>query len=202
MKIIAFNGSPHAEGNTAAAIRIVAKELEADGMTVETVHVGKEIVRGCTGCGSCRATRRCIFDDDLVNPCIEKVNAADGVILASPTYYAGIAGTMKSFLDRLFFAGADLRYKAAAAVVAVRRSGGVPAFQQLTNYLNLAQAVIVPSFYWTVSHGLAEGSTVQDEEGAQILENVGRNMVWLMRTLEAANEPPPHMKRVRTNFVR
>jgi len=202
MKVIAFNGSPHVEGNTAAAIRIVAKELEADGIEVETIQVGKEVIRGCTGCNSCRSTRRCIFDDDLVNPCIEKVNAADGIILASPTYYGGIAGTMKSFLDRLFFAGADIRYKAGAAVVAVRRSGGVPAFQQLNNYLNLSQALIVPSFYWNVSHGLAEGDDVQDEEGAQALQNVGRNMVWLLRALEGASEPPPHMKRVRTNFVR
>lgn len=201
MKVIAFNGSPHAKGNTAAALGIVAKELEADGIEVETVQVGGLAIRGCNGCNSCRTTRRCIFADDIVNASIDKVNAADGIILASPTYYAGISGTMKSFLDRLFFAGADIRYKAAAAVVTVRRSGGVPAFQQLNNYLNLSQALIVPSFYWNVAHG-ADGELSDDGEGVQVMENLGRNMVWLMRTLEAAMEAPPHVKRIRTNFVR
>jgi multimeric flavodoxin WrbA len=201
MKVIAFNGSPHANGNTAAAIRLVAKELEADGIEVETVQVGGLAIRGCNGCNSCRTTRKCIFADDIVNASIEKVNAADGILLASPTYYAGVSGTMKSFLDRLFFAGADIRYKAAAAVVTVRRSGGVPAFQQLNNYLNLSQALIVPSFYWNVAHG-EDGELSEDGEGVQIMENLGRNMVWLMRTLEAAMDSPPHMKRVRTNFVR
>jgi multimeric flavodoxin WrbA len=202
MKVIAFNGSPHAAGNTAAAIRIVAKELEADGIEVETVHVGAALIHGCTGCNSCKKTHRCIIGDDIVNGCIDKVNEADGLILASPTYYAGVAGTMKSFLDRLFYAGADARYKAATAVVTVRRSGGVPAFQQLNNYLNLAQALVVPSFYWNVAHGNAEGELTEDGEGTQVLENLGRNMVWLMRSLEGASEPPPQVKRVRTNFVR
>lgn len=201
MRVIAFNGSPHEDGNTAAALRVVVKELEAGGIEVETVHVGKESIRGCTGCNGCRKTRRCVIDDDIVNECRDKVNAADGVILASPTYYAGVAGTMKSFLDRLFYAGVDLRYKAGTAVVAVRRSGGVPAFHQLNDYLNLAQAVIVPSFYWNVAHGEA-GDIGEDGEGVAIMENLGRNMAWLLRALAAMSDRPEQVKRVWTNFVR
>ena len=107
MKVIAFNGSPHPDGVTASALATVAAELKSAGIEVETVQVGKESIRGCTGCNGCRKTGRCVIADDIVNDCRDRVAAASGVILASPTYYAGIAGTMKSFLDRLFYAGDD-----------------------------------------------------------------------------------------------
>ncbi len=202
MKVIAFNGSPHPDGVTASALATVAAELKSAGIEVETVQVGKESIRGCTGCNGCRKTGRCVIADDIVNDCRDRVAAASGVILASPTYYAGIAGTMKSFLDRLFYAGVDLRYKAGAAVVSVRRSGGVPAFHQLNNYLNLAQAVIVPSFYWNVAHGASGSGIAEDGEGVAIMENLGRNMAWLLRALENAPDRPQPVKRVWTNFVR
>jgi multimeric flavodoxin WrbA len=115
-----------------------------------------------------------------------------------------VAGTFKSFLDRLFFPGPDLRYKAGAAAVSLRRSGGIAAYQQMNNYLSLAQMVIVPSIYWNVIHGNNAGELLEDEEGLQIMRVTGRNMAWLIKTLTAGKEkipPPPEDRRVRTNFI-
>jgi multimeric flavodoxin WrbA len=141
----------------------------------------------------------------MVNACLDLVNAADGIILGSPVYYGGIAGTFKSFLDRLFCSGLSLRGKVGGAAVSLRRSGGIAAFHGLNNYLNLAQAVIVPSAYWNVIHGNNAEETLQDEEGLQIMRVLGRNTAWLLKTLSAGKktvplpEPEP---RVWTNFIR
>lgn len=205
MKVIAFNGSPHEDGTVHAAIRLAAGEMEKAGIEVETVQVGGKAIRGCVACYECRRLKRCVFNDDLVNGCREKAVAADGLIVASPVYYGAVAGTMKCFLDRLFFPGPDLRFKAAAAIVALRRSGGVPAFQQLCSYFNLAQMVIVPTQYWSAIHGTNAEESAQDLEGTQNLRLVGRNMAWLVKTLaagRAAVPPPVPEERVRTNFVR
>ncbi|MDR1971152.1 MAG: flavodoxin family protein [Treponema sp.] len=205
MNVIAFNGSPHREGVVYHGLLAMGEELEKEGIGLQIVQVGGELIHGCIDCGKCRRPPfACVFDD-LVNPCREKMNAADGVILGSPVYYGGVAGTFKSFLDRLFFPGVKLRYKAAAVVASLRRSGGISTFHQLNNYLNLAQAVIVPSVYWEVIHGNNPKELEEDREGLQIMRITGRNMAWLMKTMAAGRKEtalPEEPVRERTNFIR
>jgi multimeric flavodoxin WrbA len=202
MKVIAFNGSPHERGTTWRGIATVAEELEKAGVETEIVHAGKGPVQGCTGCGSCFGKGTCRFDD-IVNESKAKLESAQGLLLASPVYYGGIAGTFKSFLDRLFFIRPDLRFKPGAGIVALRRSGGISAFQQLNNYLNLAQVLIVPSQYWGVYHGANADQALSDGEGMSILRTLGRNMAWLLKTASASPESPPEpAERIMTNFIR
>jgi multimeric flavodoxin WrbA len=132
------------------------------------------------------------------------MEAADGVILGTPVYYGSIAGTFKSFLDRLFFSGVDMKFKAGAAVVSLRRSGGIGTFHQINNYFNLAQIVITPGVYWDVIHGNTPEELNGDEEGTQIMEIQGRNMAWLIKTLDAGKKSvpaPQPVRRKRTNFI-
>jgi multimeric flavodoxin WrbA len=205
MKVAAFNGSPHKDGVVYHGLLAMAEELEKEGIGTEIIHAGGERIRGCIDCGACRRPPyKCAFDDDMVNPCREKLNAADGLILGSPVYYGGVAGAFKAFLDRLFFPGVKLRYKPAAVAASLRRSGGISTFHQLCNYLNLAQALIVPSVYWQVIHGNNPGELEEDREGLQIMRITGRNMAWLMKTLAAGGREiplPEEPERERTNFI-
>jgi multimeric flavodoxin WrbA len=204
MNVIAFNGSPHTAGTVHKGLITLTGELEKEHIGVEIVQVGAEPVRGCMACGKCRGVGHCVFNDDIVNQCIDKVNAADGIILASPTYYGGIAGNYKCFLDRLFYAGANLKYKAGVAICSLRRSGGIAVFQQMCNYLNLARAVIVPTIYWNAIHGNNAQEVERDGEGLCTMRAVGRNMAWLMKTLEAGSKDvplPAEEPRVWTNFI-
>jgi multimeric flavodoxin WrbA len=205
MKVVAFNGSPRREGVVYHGLLVMKEELEKEGIAAEIVQVGGELIHGCIDCGACRrAPFICAFDDDPVNASREKVNAADGLILGSPVYYGGVAGAFKAFLDRLFFPGARMRYKAAAVAVSLRRSGGISTFHQLTNYLNLAQALIVPSVYWGVIHGNSPRELEEDREGLQIMRITGRNMAWLMKAVAAGAKefpPPEEPVRERTNFI-
>ena len=205
MKVIAFNGSPHQYGTVYKGISTMTEELEKEDIEVDLIHVGNQLIRGCLDCGKCRSLKHCIFTDDLVNLCVDKLSQADGVILGSPVYYGGIAGTFKSFLDRLFFSGLDLRYKVAATVISLRRSGGIAAFHDLNNYLNLSQAIITPSLYWNVLHGNSAEEAEKDEEGLHIMRSSGRNMAWLLKAVAAGKRdiPLPEAEpRVWTNFVR
>lgn len=206
MKVLAINGSPNKEGCTYTAIRIMADELEKQGIEVEIVHVGNKVIRGCTACNACSRMEesKCIFDD-IVNECIEKTKEVDGIIIGSPVHYSGIAGSMKSFLDRFFYAGAHLQYKVGAAVASLRRSGGVDTFHQLNNYLNLANVVITPSHYWNVIHGSNAQEVMKDEEGVQIMKTLGQKMAWLMKSIDNSKDeiPLPQIdERVWTNFIR
>lgn len=204
MKVLAINGSPHKNGTTAAALGIVADELKAQGIETEIIRLGTKPLQGCTGCGGCRKTEGnlCIYDD-IVNECILKSREADGLLLATPVYYAGIAGTMKCFLDRLFFAGSDLSYKVGAAFCVLRRSGGIDVFHQLYNYMNLANMVLTPSQYWNVAHGTSGEELMEDKEGVRILRAIGRNMAWLLKVVENGKElPKPDLgPREWTNFI-
>jgi multimeric flavodoxin WrbA len=205
MNVIAFNGSPHANGTIGTGLGIIAAELEQEGISVEIVTVGSQLIHGCIDCKQCRKQGRCSINDDIVNECAQKVNDSDGIILASPVYYGGIAGTFKSFLDRLFYQGVNLKYKPAAVVASLRRSGGVPVFQELSNYLNLAQAIIVPNVYWSVIYGNTAQELAQDGEGLQIMRTTGKNMAWLLKVLAAGGKevPVPNAEqRVWTNFIK
>ncbi|MFA9380156.1 MAG: flavodoxin family protein [Acetanaerobacterium sp.] len=207
MKVLAINGSPHKNGSTYTAIRLIADELEKQDITTEIVHVGADVIRGCTGCNHCSATGsgRCVFDDDAVNECLTKSEDVDGIIIGSPVYYSGISGTMKCFLDRFFYAGHTLQYKVGTAVVALRRSGAVDTFHQMNNYFNLRDIIITPSHYWNALHSAAPGQTALDDEGVQVMRTLGKNMAWLMKSLAYSSETvalPTQEPRVFTNFIR
>jgi multimeric flavodoxin WrbA len=204
MRVIAFNGSPHGDGTVYAGIRTMGEELEKEGIEMELVHVGGKAIRGCVDCRKCRTLGKCVFDDDMVNECRDKINEADGIILGSPVYYGGVAGAFKSFLDRFFFPGTKLQYKVGAVVVSLRRSGGIAVFHQLNNYLNLAQVIITPSIYWDVIHGNNARELLQDEEGLHIMRTTGRNMAWLLNILCRGKQDwpcPEAIPRVTTNFI-
>lgn len=211
MKVLAFNGSPNKEGNTYHAIKMVTAELEAQGIETEIVQVGHKTLSGCIACGQCIKNRneQCVIPGDDVNEWIQKMKQADGIILGSPVHYSAIAGTMKSFLDRAFYvAGFNkslFRHKVGASVVAVRRSGGLPAFEQLNNYLCYSEMLIPTSNYWNVIHGTVPGEATQDEEGVQIMRVLGKNMAWLMKLVAHGNGeivPPELEKKHFTHFIR
>ena len=211
MKMLAFNGSPNKEGNTYHAIKLVAGELEKAGIETEIVQVGNKAIRGCIACYQCikNQDERCGLKDDEVNEWIQKMKQADAIILGSPVYYSAINGTMKSFLDRAFFVtgvnGGLLRHKVGASVVAVRRSGGIPTFDQLNHFLNYSEMLLATSNYWNVIHGRAPGEALQDEEGVQIMRVLGKNMAWLLKLVENGKGvvPTPEMEaKVFTNFIR
>jgi multimeric flavodoxin WrbA len=190
MKIAAFNGSPNREGNTYHALKMVAVELDLEGIETEIIHVGNKVIRGCTACGGCAKNKneQCVLPGDEVNDWVQKMKGADGIILGSPVHYAAMSGTMKSFLDRAFYVtGVNdgmLRHKVGAAVVAVRRSGGLPTFDQLNNFLLYSEMLIPTSNYWNVIHGRSPGEVTQDTEGVQIMRILGKNMAWLMKLVE------------------
>ena len=211
MKVVAFNGSPRRDGNTSQSLQRVGDELKREGVEFEMVHVGHLHIHGCTACGKCAQNRdeRCSLLDDGVNEAIQKMKDAEGILLGSPVYFSGIAGTMKCFLDRAFYVssanGGLLRHKAGAAVVAVRRSGGVAVFDSLNHYINYAEMIQPGSNYWNVIHGRAPGEAAQDEEGQQVLRLLGRNMAWLIKALAAGAEkvpPPDGEKKVLMSFIR
>ncbi len=211
MKVVAFNGSPRPKGNTWQALQMVAAELEQAGIATEIVTVGNRPVRGCLACGACykKKNEQCIQTGDEVNQWIQLAKEADGILLGSPTHYAALGGTLKCFLDRLFYvAGANgglLRHKVGAGVAAVRRSGGVPVINQLNIYFLYAEMLIPGSNYWNVIHGTMPGEVEQDAEGRQIMRMLGKNMAWLMKLKEhgkhAIPEPAPE-KKVAMNFIR
>lgn len=211
MKVVAFNGSPNKEGNTFHAIQAVAKELEKEGVSVEIVHVGNGTVSGCLACNGCFKSRdeKCVIANDGVNEWVQKMKEADGIILGSPVHFSAIGGTMKAFLDRAFYVATAnnglFRHKVGASVVAVRRSGGLPAFDQLNNYLNYSEMVIPTSNYWNVVYGRRKGEAVQDLEGMQIMKILGQNMAWLLKLIEFGKDKvaaPKHEDKVFMNFIR
>lgn len=217
MKIIAINGSPNAKGNTRAALDIVAEQLANEGIECEIHQVGHKIIRGCVACGQCAKNKdeRCAQADDGVNELVQLMKNADGILLGSPVHFASIGGTMKSFLDRAFYvSGANgnlLRHKVGAGLVAVRRTGGMPAFGQLNHYLMYAEMLVPTSNYWNVIHGAKPGEAVQDLEGVQLMRILGKNMAWLLKlkasgTGETGTGLPPvepdKEAKVRMNFIR
>lgn len=211
LKVVAFNGSPRKDGNTAYALNLVGEELKKAGIEFEVIHVGNQSVRGCLACMSCAQNQneRCVIETDKVNDWVQKMKEADGILLGSPVHYSGIAGTMKSFLDRAFFvAGVNnsmLRHKVGATVVAVRRGGGMTTFDSLNHYIHYSEMFVPTSNYWNVTHGMMPEEAAQDGEGSQIMRVLGKNMAYLLKVLEAGKgqiEPPALEEKVMTNFIR
>ena len=207
MHVIALNGSAKKNGNTYQAIEIVTEELGKAGITAEIVHVGNKAAEGCRQCGSCSATGTCVITTDTVNETAEKIGRADGLIIGSPVHYASIAGTLKNYLDRLFFSAGRrvMRHKVGAAVVAVRRTGGMSAFHDLNSYFLITEAIVPGSNYWNVIHGQKPGEIRMDIEGVQVMRVLGRNMAWVMKLIEQGKqtvvEPEGETKQA-MNFIR
>jgi multimeric flavodoxin WrbA len=206
MKVLLINGSPNNEGCTFTALSEVAKSLNKDGIETEIIQIGDKVVRGCVACGKCKKTEICVFDD-IVNEVIEKAKTVDGFIFGSPVYYSGINGTMKSFLDRLFYSGSQhLAYKPGAGVVSARRAGSTPSVQQLNQYFTINNMPIVSSQYWNMVHGNTPDEVRQDKEGMQTMRTLGHNMAWLLKSIEAGKkagiEKPKLEPQERTNFIR
>lgn len=211
MKVVAFNGSPKPEGNTYHALKIVIGELEKQGIETEIITVGTRAISGCVACGQCIKNKdeQCSIKNDGVNDWIQKMKDADGVILGSPVHYAAVAGNMKSFLDRAFYVagvnGSLFRHKVGASVAAVRRSGGLPTFNELNNFLNYSEMFIPTSNYWNVIHGTKPGEALQDEEGVQIMETLGKNMAYLLNLIKEGKKKVENHdmeKKVYTHFIR
>ena len=212
MKVIAINGSPKENGNTSQALQVLLGEVQKKGIETELVTIGNKMIHGCIGCAKCREAQngKCIaFPNDAVNELMPKLTVADAIVLASPTYFAGVNGTMKSFLDRVFYVafsnGGLFRLKYGAAVVVLRRGGGTSAFDELNKFLQISEMTIASGCYWTAVHGLAPGEIQQDREGLHVLQVQGRNLAYLLQLAEYGKEhvpPPERHERVATNFVR
>lgn len=205
MKVIAINGSPKKKGNTYLALSTLCEELQKNNIETEIIQIGNMEIKGCISCNRCKEGY-CVFSDENLREIADKIYAADGVILGSPVYYAGISGTMKSFLDRLFYPSQGrMRLKVGSSVAVLRRSGGVTTFDQLNNYFLISEMMIAPSFYWNVIHGGAPGEIVKDLEGVSILKNLANNMSWMLHIKEYSKEAypvPDPEQREWTNFIR
>ncbi len=205
MKILIINGSPRKNGNTARALTEMENIFLAEGAEVETVQIGTEPIRGCIACGSCKKTGRCAFDDP-VNQLLPKLAACDGLVLASPVYYASANGSLISLLDRLFYSNrADLRMKVGTAVTVARRGGLSATFDQLNKYFTIYGMAVASGQYWNSVHGAAPGEAEEDEEGLQNMRALARNMIFLVKSIALGKEAyglPETEKRISTNFVR
>jgi len=211
LKVVGFNGSARKKGNTACSLNTVFAELEKAGVETEMILVGKEKIQGCIACHGCvkNQNEACSFKDDPVNEWIQKIKEADGILLGSPVHFAGVAGTMKSFLDRAFFVssvnGGLFRHKVGAAISAVRRSGGISTVETLNHYINYSEMIMPSSNYWNVAHGLTPGEMEQDGEGKQIMAVLGKNMAWIMKVIGYGKEKfpaPEAVGKTMTNFLR
>lgn len=193
MKVLAINGSPRREGNTAALLAAALEELEDQGIETEMLHL-KGPLSGCIACGKCweKKDRRCALDNDMVNDCIEKMVGADGIILGSPTYFADLTPELKALIDRAGFvakANGDLfKRKVGAAVVAVRRAGAIHVFDSINHFYLISQMIIAGSNYWNIGLGLHEKDVEGDSEGMATMKTLGENMAWLLERINESDE--------------
>ena len=188
MKVLLLNGSPHAKGNTALAVQEMVGVFEAEGIEAEVCHVGNKDIRGCIACGRCAELGRCVFDD-AVNEIAPKFEAADGLVVASPVYYASANATLIACLDRLFYSTHfDKTMKVGASVVIARRGGCSATFDELNKYFTICNMPIASSQYWNSVHGRQIGEVRQDAEGMQTMRVLARNMSFLMKSIALGKE--------------
>ncbi len=191
MKVVAFNGSARKNGNTAMLVGYVFEELEKEGIDTELVQLAGEHPHGCIACYKCfkNKDRRCAVDIDCVNDCIAKMEQADGIILASPTYFADLSSELKALIDRAGMtsrANGDMfRRKVGAAVVARRRGGAIHVFDSINHFFTIGQMIIVGSSYWNIGVGREKGEVADDAEGVTTMRDLGRNMAWLLKKLDS-----------------
>ncbi len=184
MKVLLINGSPQRSGCTSRALKEVAKILNKEGIDTEIVFIGENEIRGCIACGYCRKNRRCVFND-IVNEISVKFRECDGIVIGTPVYYAGVNGTLKSFLDRLFYsANFDKSFKVGCAVISSRRAGSTSAFDEINKYFTISNMPIVSSTYWNEVHGRECDDVNLDLEGLQTMRNLGRNMAFLIKSID------------------
>ena len=205
MQVLMINGSPRVEGNTSIALHEMEKIFHEEGIQTEILQVGNKAIRGCIACNSCAKNGKCVFDD-LVNETAPKFETCDGLIIASPVYYASANGTLISFLDRLFYSAPfDKTMKVGACVVTARRGGLSATFDELNKYFTISGMPVASGQYWNSIHGLAEGDAKQDEEGLQGMRTLARNMTFLMKSIALGKEKygiPEKEPFRRTNFIR
>ena len=205
MKVLLLNGSPRASGNTAAALAEMVKIFGEEGIEAEVVQVGHLSVRGCIACGGCYEKGKCVFDD-IVNELAEKLKESDGLVVASPVYYASANATLVAAMDRLFHATRFSKAMKVGASVAVARRGGCSAtFDQLNKYFTICGMPVASSQYWNSVHGGAPGDAQQDAEGLQTMRTLARNMTFLMKSIALGKAQfglPEVEKREVTNFIR
>ena len=191
MKVVAFNGSPRKDGNTSLLIGRVLDVLEREGIETETVRVGGTPIRGCIACFKCFENKNghCSVDTDLLNDCIDRISAADGIILGSPTYFASLTPELKALIDRAGMVsranGMLLRRKVGAAVVAARRAGTVHTFDSINHFFGINEMIIPGSNYWNMGFGREKGDVQNDAEGLATMQTLGENMAWLLKKLNA-----------------
>ena len=212
MKILMLNGSCNPDGSTSAGLEIMAKTFAEEGVETEIVTVGAKPIADCIACGKCAELKRCVFANDAVNEFAEKAKTADGLVFGTPVYYAHPSGRILSFLDRLFFSSRlangyeHLRHKPGAAIVVARRAGTSASYDVMNKYFGIAQMFNIGSTYWNEFHALQKIDVPQDGEGVQTLQNLARNMVYVMKCLKAGRDagitPPATKEEVFTNFVR
>ncbi len=202
MKVLLINGSPNAEGNTFLALSEVAKALNADGIATEILWIGKKPIPGCIACNKCKETGVCVFNSGVYTEIMEKLPEADGVILGSPTYYAGPNGSLCALLDRVFYSlGRYLQYKPGAAIGVCRRGGSTCTVERLNKYFEISNMPMPSSQYWNNIYGRVPGDVLKDEEGMQTMRTLGHNMARLLKALENAPLPPAE-EHAWTHFIR
>ncbi len=189
MKVVAFNGSPRKTGNTSILIRAVLDELEKEGIETEFVQIGGQPLRGCVACMKCLKDKnqRCANDDDNMNEYIEKMIAADGILLGSPTYFATVSTEIKALIDRAGYVarvnGSLFKRKVGAGVVAMRRAGSVNVFDTMNHLFTISEMIIPASSYWNMGVGLKPGDVKDDKEGMETMRILGENMAWLLKKI-------------------
>lgn len=205
MKVLMLNGSPRVGGNTSLALKEMEAVFAQEGIETETIQVGKQNIRGCIACLKCHETGKCVFDD-IVNQIAPKLEAADGLVVASPVYYASANPTLVALLDRLFYSTKfDKSMKVGASVVCARRGGCSATFDELNKFFTISGMPIASSVYWNSIHGRLPGEADQDEEGKLVMRTLARNMSFLMKSIALGKREyglPQQEPRVFTNFVR
>ncbi len=204
MKVLMINGSPRENGNTAIALDEMKNVFEAEGVETEIVQVGNKNVRGCVACGRCAKLGKCVFDD-VVNELAPEFEEADGLVVASPVYYASANATLVAVLDRLFYSSHfDKTMKVGASIACARRGGCSATFDELNKYFTISNMPVASSQYWNSIHGRAPGEAQQDEEGKQTMRVLARNMAFLMKSIALGKEKyglPEIEKHIFTNFI-
>lgn len=209
MKVLLINGSPKEKGCTYTALSKVAEELERQGIDTEIVSVGKDPVQGCIGCGGCAklGKGRCVFENGPVNEIIQKMESADGIVVGTPVHYAAASGAITSLMDRVCYAGGkNLAFKPAACIASCRRGGASATLDQISKYFTILNMPVVASNYWNMVHGNTPEEVLKDEEGIQTMRQLGRNMAWLLKSIQAGRaagvSAPEVEPKIKTNYIR
>ncbi|MBO6140561.1 MAG: flavodoxin family protein [Ruminococcus sp.] len=206
MKVLILNGSPKQNGNVSVAVNELAKTLGEQGIETETIHIGNKMIRGCIACNKCAELGKCVFDNDPVNEMAKKFKEADGLVIASPVYYASANATLIALLDRLFYSSHfDKTMKVGAAIAVARRGGCSATFDELNKYFTISGMPVASSTYWNSVHGMLPGEAQYDAEGLKTMRVLARNMAFLIKSIALGKEKfglPETEPWVGTHFIR